>query len=979
MYERKLIDKYIGFIEKYKGDSKKVAETLTMACQSLKKAELIEELLCEEARIDPYPVLLVLRNSRRLFDDDTKKALQKKVEEIAKSMVIGSDENNEMLINLLAAAVLMQDEALFHQVYEKLPSEELSGGLIRIFTQFFYAADGSGDAVLLLTYLYELMDYEMQIELMKTLVFDKSVFFYDGGYTENAIDLLAERALKEKRMKYLYALIQFVTCLHTSHVLSDADRIMETIFTFTDCYEIYYGMLLTEDIFEYEKHDDIVCHENWWALVCKYERADNPTWAGMRGWYEMYILSRRIYFDHENAQKYIEEAAPIRETVFLPTTRSVKTVHGAVETLIKNRLRFIPEYLEKIKNANIYRFYSGCARRDYCDMSSCTVNVSRLVPMLAAMNYSRKEIISIYLNTFMRRLVRFDRFLRQLFKSTGTSNQAGTIKLDEYFGKYAIPAKVTVLENGNINLEPKSLNIEHLWVDNVWKKENPAAAKQLLVPENEISVRLICCDIKTFTCRAVPVDSESGAVIIDNHENGYNQLLEYLDEVKTLGKLTTATNLLISSTVTNPLTKEQNIKLNTEYLECCAAIAEKGNDVRYFINMITSPKYKAGNPFKHNRMSENMSVKYYSRDTFICVMKSWDRLKASSLSADDLFYVYINTVLKHCVSFSNFILSRFNKQDNEIMITDLLTKYTDYYFSGVVIHSDTKSGIYTVEPTELSVKGKFGHDRYICSMEEKNRRFLPINTICHFKISSYNPKTNTFVVTEFSTDKKLRNVAPDNIFINSLFNAGCTMKLPECRIRDINADNLKLSRNEMHTATDAILSAMKLRLESEEELMKFMAILNKNNPWRFGLEPYPDLKNHTHQKNLSAICQLIADNISSKFSEKNMAVVYFNSPMRAFIPIEQLVAMAAERGRDTDALLYRLSRYPISISEGVPTNCTLSHDYEKEYGCYTLFTDDCGFNLMPCESPDIPTDFTDEQLQQIIKDARHKNSRPSNV
>ncbi len=973
MDDQKLFLKYVGFVQKMGSDVKRRVSAIKPALLSL-KADSREAFMITVAETDPFAVVLAVNDNKILFTEEQENNIRQELSRICGSLLTGKGSeiiSGDNISSVLSTAVFLNDERLFAKavsVYSSL--DAFIPQCEKIISMITTTRGGSLYAARLFSWMYDCVDQDIQIKMIEKVVYDKSLVIPDTGKLDAEVVALAERTLSDNKFRYLYHLIQLITGLRAEESFYDEGCLMKKVFSLDDSDEINYGMLLMEDRCYYLDEDNEKNGiKHWWDIICRYEDTSNEVWIKMRGWFEMYYLSKRICTDPVNADEYIEQAVPVRETTFLPTTRSVKTVHATVETLILSGSRYILDYLNKIENANVYRYYSGCTVNKYCSDSNCSVDLKMLVRMLKDTGYSRRQMFYIYLNSYMRRLVWLDKFLRQVFAYTGGSNRVRSIDLSGYLGIYRIPAVVIVADDGTVNIKPKGLSTVEMWIDNVWKRRNTETAKALLKNNNEITIKILSCDAQRFTCRAVPIDPETGEELCDSTSGVYEYMLELLSEVEQLGELTTGMNRKITALNAGVLSKEQHIALSIAYLRCCVSIVKNKCSVRYFINMIIGEHYETENYYQHNRLKKNAPVERYDREVFAQVIECWQGLRYSDISADDLFFIYINTILKHCVSFSSVIFSRFANTRGEINVQRMLSRYTDYFFSGRITFVDLQKGYLFLNPNEFSVNNRVKRDSYIYYFDVDDHPYYRRDLECFFKVKSYSPADYTFTVTDLTTEKMQRELAPENIFINALFNVSYSFDISERKIRDINVDGLRLNEREVLRATDAILNALVNRSNSSSDLMRYMVIIDRNNPWRFSLDAFPGMEKYTHTIAAVAQCESVIQRLCAEFTEKNIVAVYFNSPMRCFTSIEELVDTYSRSGRNREELIECISKYPLVVKDGscINYNCRSASLHTND-GVYTLSCNESGdISFSLCSFPQAPRDFSSEQLDGIIQ------------
>lgn len=971
MTENKHIVKYIGFIKKSRSDAVGMASMIGTACAALKEAELAKQFLGEVTSVAPLAVLIALRENRaHIPDEDKAEVIEIIMEHCVQTAdsLCSEDAACGELFSELALSVYLGMEEVFFRLYNAVTDREQIFTLLDRMMQIFMRVRGGAEAAArLLCWLNERAPEDELLRFEEYQLFERSITFHSSGAMHDEVCSLAMKLLSEGNFARLLRICYFFGDMKYSTSPLESAELMRGVMAASDIKEMYQGLMLALNLETAEHENEIDAVEKWWSDISELAETASSAWQELRGWFEMYVLSRRIYLDPHNCDRYVSDAPVCAPTSHMPVNRSVKAVQRAVETLIVQQSLHIPEYLEKIENANIYAFHDGAASKRYASDSLSTVPWGQIIPMLVRIGYLRKDITTIYLNSFLRRAVRLNVFLRQMFAGTGGVNRGKLMTLKDLFGDYILTSAVHANEHGVIVI-PESLNVSYVWIENRWKQENPKSAAALLKDGNTINIKITCCDISKFVAIAVPVD-ETGEVISDDCEGGYERLMALLADVQREGVLTTEKNLEISTVRTGVLTEDENAKLALEYLRCCAAIAENNGSVRYFINMINSTHMKTENIYRHNRTSANYPVRRYEPELFREVIGCWLRLKNSELSADDLFFIYVNTILRHCVSFSTMVFSRFGQSTHDpVRISGLLTRYTDYYFHGTVRRIDPKEHAVYFTPTEFSSKNRVCFEQFVYYYKPGDTYFTK-GAECFFKMDYYDPSNYTFYLSEAVNSNSLRQRAPEAMFINAMLNASYSTTLSHMKLFDIiSTEGIKLSYGDIFTLTDAVLKAIDMRAGDSTALLKYMTVIHRNNPWSFSLNELPDLSRFRRTTECRETSITILERICGDISAENIAVVYFNSPIKHFVSVEELIEIANEKFPAPDELVRVLCGYNIRVSGGKAVNmCCAAADGLND-GVYVLKAD--GTELLTpeiCTSPMPRKDFTDRQLRQLLK------------
>lgn len=916
-------------------------------------------------------------------------------------------ENPEQLAYPLAYFFHIDDQKAYRLIFQRIKESDLfarfSSSLqesdqdqdplaMEFFYRVFSILRNSPQQLQMTAHLASVIYDELGPEAFRTLIltigsskYRVEIMIMDRECTD--LRRLLDIALETNDLPMIYSLERIFRDLNLRHIGISDEELVKRLFCLEEKMSFHHAFLLTDNMIskKYSLRMDGI--NRLCCLLSQYENSDNPVWSTYRHWFRVYLLSQKIQCDTAGAEHYIAEFIPdpVTKHNIVTYTRTVsEIIQGVIESLIREQKPLLLEYLTLIDSLNVYR-ENVIRHNSYCSYADCKVDCNNIVQLLQELGYTKEQIIYIFMNSHYRRLLSFEHFLRMMSAATGFTGADNLFDNPKSsFNAYSFAA---TYDHNSRAFQLRGLNTEFLELSPSWQKNHPNYCAAMLNAEHdgqEFVIKLLECKPSTFRCTAYPVLSSAESESYDSSEKNYQLLMDYLRQIECSGALTTEMNLQISMIPqiyskggnNAEILTDQDIELNVQYLKCCAAIAEKGpaasdegtDPLRYFVNMITRPGFCIRNKYKYHSNGKSARVIRYSQEIFFEVLNCWKKLSTSAYSIDDVFFVYINTILKHCITFSSVMNRYCTFESGPVKFDALFKNYTNYWFGGSEMDSLSGPGKIAIRPNDIcSYSKRFGMDNYVYLLapgevvDRKNRSH-------RFTIDSYDRTTNTFFLGQLDMPHA-RDILPSATFVAALKDMAHRREIYLSDIRNINEDHLQFSEKQQLMMIDPILSGLYIRAADCTSICEYMTLLHRNNPWKFSCDQLTVLPaNDKLQYALTQKALRLLRKLISAVDSDTLVRIYFNTPMKRLISLNVLLGTWQDNEPDID-LLPILHRYPLVIKGGEPFNFTADTLPDHEDGTYGFQSTQlhAGLDLEQWDVACIPQDYDLQTFDEIVE------------
>ena len=695
-------------------------------------------------------------------------------------------------------------------------------------------------------------------------------------------------------------------------------------------------------------------------LLQKADKTGSKIWKKYHCWVQTYFFSKKIQYNVENAADYIAQfskGAREKQPNLSWTTTVADIVQGGIETLMVAGKKLVLEYLQAIEPVNIYS-EDIISLDQYCIIAKRKLEYPRAVGMLQELGYTRDEIVYIYMHSHFRRVIHFSMFINAI-RWNPAINRRERLDAEAVFANYRIRA---VFHPNRNRFEPKGLGVNYMSLSPRWVAEHSEAHSLMLSSENrDYIVKVGAFDPITGENTLYPLLEEGKQAMVGT-KSTYAVLLDHLKKIQEEGVFSKkqSEQMAVLPKIERLDSQAQN-QLNLQYLNCCTVLAEQGEETEYrflrlFISTINDPQFCAVNPCLQSRFP---AAKRLSVETYGEVRNCWMRLGSTKLPADEMFLVYINTLIKQCYALSN-LLHRCGE--------DVLAGHRDCWFSGTSINTQVKEDRVEVNPSEISFGNKrLGYDKFIYYMpEEKRKRYSPGRF--YFTIESYDEATRTFTIGDLMEPHEML-VVPSQVFIAGMRHAHKVINMRT--MRDLCADRVELDSGQKQELVLLMTNGLNQRVKKPAEVTEYMLLLQKNNPWKFSLEELDIPKlNRNQENNVKRLLQTLGDQTDAAMA----AAVYFNSPVKLYFTPGQLAESC--QSLDREKLLEQMQRYPLEIRDGQPVNFVDQQLSAYADGRYRIqnFRPGGALALEPWPKAPLPCDYTPDAAAKLIQqmaDAAH--------
>lgn len=791
------------------------------------------------------------------------------------------------------------------------------------------------------------------------------------------LDLLIGEGVKTGRLPLLYALEHVYRSINMTYLSLDEDDLIRMLFLCDNSSDFYLGIRLFTDLVRKRYGEPDELRNAFEKLACT-PANKSPQWMMYKNWFLYYALSFNIRADINRAEELMADFAtdPDCSTKKMFFTESMcAIVMPVVEEMMLHGMGCIVSYLKLIEPINpcsekVYSF------RPHVEFHESRIERSRIVPVLREAGYSDANIVYIYFNSHFRAILDIHTFLKQLSpaRRAKLSTNIDVYDIGSLFYKYPLVAtyrKRPEAKNGAFMINAICKNIQTFCFENDWLKANQGYIRDAMQPDCQYIVRLTGWN--TLTAR-VTVTPDINREELEQYSDKIDWFVECMNIFTEIEHTRTITPLQNSALLTLPKATndsfEQKVRIQLQVLRCCSAIAESeeaaDENVRTLIRIINNFDFPVKNIYRHNNGRTTLPFERYEKSVFSEVITNWMRLKKSSLSFEHLFFVYINTILKHCVTLSTLMSARFPNDGSRIRFDEsLLGEYTNYWFSGKFNgKNESRTEIY-VKPEDFNTySARFGFDKFIYYTNPHELARYIDDEYC-FQLDYYISGTNTFVLKNF-VKPRVRQTLPAEALIYALKQLAHTDEIDINCAADLTASGVTFSAKSLAVLANALAPALQRRLTRPADADRLLTLMYDNNPFRFGLSKVAN--SGMIAADDSKRMRELMDALVQTGNTELCARIYFNSPLRAVLPVEMLFRKI--NFGESDAQLVRAaSKYPLTIRDGACVNCCAERSFEFDGTVHIVgFEDD----RLICEpfGEDFAEDYSSEARDRALRQLR---------
>ncbi|MCM1187941.1 MAG: hypothetical protein NC541_01435 [bacterium] len=826
----------------------------------------------------------------------------------------------EEMALLCAAAVFLGEDAsarLSASLFaEKIADGEQAAAFSRrIFALFRYAPDELDCQIRLYQVFYDTFD----VEWNTTVAYRQGVEILVPEVIPAKLKTLLLTALENGHMRYADQLLKLFLPVRLSQLDMTEEELMEMVFR-AGSKELFRGVLFAEKMILQDAPCFLEGVNRWWSVLGSAKKEENENWPELRDWFEMYYLTRQVTAAPEQAQALLKD-----RDVLPPCKMKVRKTNMAqqdsFEALFWQENKCILKWLDVLGENNAFGFqpeeeyYPHYERNPSYDLTGAICNLIR-------QGCTGEEMLRIYMNTHLRSTYSINTFLRLVFAGGEEIEvlRGSEADVERYFAKYHLLGRV-VKWNDSFGFCTQNIcmGTKAVLFPKAWQRENEAFCKKLLEEGRPQYFHITRMNLNHFSLRGIPDEAPAA----DDGTAAFEKLCEELEEIVRAETLTTAQNKRISSlSFPRPLTKEQLQRLGLLTVDCCCALGKKPAELRYFINMINRMSSGQLNPWRHQAFRKQGGWYRFPDGIAEQVRDCWKKLTDFALSAEELFFVYINTPFKYCVTLSEMAESRCGEETDVLDIQKMLGGHTRYFFSGRIgsITPDNRQGkavwLVSLLPTEFYRGSGVWGDLFYWRTE--NIQGYRTGMLCQFEIGSYRMAERVFIVKEVICGQDVRSTAARQVFLAAMNRAAYRKRLSMRDQGDLQVEVTGWSSQNEGKLALPMINGLKLRADNVTEVHWYLSMIEKSNPWRFSSKPVPSRRSWPaaiQGESVQAACRSLLLQFIEQYDVRSILRIYFNSALKSYLGFDTVITLCKTAGREFASLAIWMREYPLTVKK----------------------------------------------------------------
>lgn len=764
-----------------------------------------------------------------------------------------------------------------------------------------------------------------------------------------ALVTLVRRAVEDHQLLYAYLLLKFFVPVHLSQLGYTLQEFLELVFAATETFSLFRGLLLAEKLVLLDADTEIEGIERWWSALCAAIPAESGAWREQEGWFHTYHLCRCIAVCPERAGEFLEKAGPLTPGNMV-IKKNTAVQEAAMEALFTASDQEILRFLEVLGEHNVFRFDPQEKVVPYLDFRVLRTVPEQAVNGLLRQRFSVRQLVDIYMNTYLRCQMAPGYFLQLLVRggvTLGFANSKTRMVIAKLFQPYVMLGDMRQGADGKFGLIPHNFRLPHvnrlLPIITHWQQKQDICLQ--LVEKNEpVPFHLVHFDLMEGNVFA-SLDNQEWMSTMETE--GFQRLCAELENISNTGRFAEEENHRIKALLflSLPQLEEADLmRVGLLMVRCCAALSHSFMSVRYFLNMMNILR----NPFRFQapgkRKQEGVSLRVdpdaLTDGQRALLKEQWDRIMGSGLTMEQTFYVYVNTMIHLCMPLSHWA-DQYADNGEILDLVPVMTAPSLYRFTGKVLsvrpdRNPDRDYLYVqIMPDDLYVgaqETKWGRpdqrvDRFTFRTQGEAFRYRP-GQYFTFVIRSYDHASRIFRLDTADLYDKGDTEGLSKPFFNALTRAANRTDLTERDVEDLRSDPGTINERTLTRMMGLFASALKRRQKSVSEINQYLETLDSNNFWRFG-DKLPPLKKHLPANMVHSLPYTLRCVAEQDVPLSSPLQLYFNTPIRSCLPLNKAMELLLQAGRDLSALPTYMQDYPLLVrlenDQQIPVNFVGDH------------------------------------------------------
>ena len=754
--------------------------------------------------------------------------------------------------------------------------------------------------------LLNLMYQCLSLDWNEQLLYHYGVELPTGGQIPPALIELVQRAEQDCAFRYLHNLFTVFVDLRPADVGLSPEPLTERAFGI-ESIEIFRALLFCHKVFKLESPSELEGLDRWWAVLQRHQEDANPFWQQHRGWFTLYYVSRQARFEPARVAELLNQYPTLPPPPpGKPYQKTSRVIQNAITDLFFTPGDVLLRYLQWCCDYNPFRYRSDEERTPYSYLNR-QLNLDAAFRFQRSQGRTARELVYLYMNSFARCQFALHHLGRILCEYPEMHpNQYGTITVENLFEDYPIPA---ILQGQNVSWSVRPLNVRtgesgFLTIPPDWVSARQAHFNAAGLDGTRVRCVVFRLSAANGSAYVKPLfDNTQAEAARQVRREAFDEFCLRLQQIADTGRFDPLINREIQQLGISPLLPPYKmVRMERLVVACCASLLATPGQARHFVLMLSNLHRGRLNRYRFPcQNSRHRMSTYLDKQLFSDCRKLWQTIRTLRPAWDELFFVYINTPFKMCVSMGELV-RLYAPPGNAPM--DLREQYSHphpHWFAGTITgrlpanRSPLGQDCLILHPLEFSPGAPNHRDRFLYPISGPADELPPSDRLYAFRISKLLLRDHCFVLEELALADDRRRISPKAVYMEAMGQAACTAAPPEQVRRDLGLFSGPLTwedRTELITMT---LQALSLRADSASALEQFLADLGPNNPWPTAQDTGLDewVADLSHSAPLNELTRLLALHQELETSLR----IYFSSVLRAVLPLNRLLGASARAGR----------------------------------------------------------------------------------
>lgn len=548
------------------------------------------------------------------------------------------DNSKKVILEEIKVLDSKQWQYVYYTLYNRMSVYEKLGKLLIELIRLSYENMTKDDCQ---SYIYTICRFQLDEEFFSDMFLE----LFNKVYSDGSLRIMyLLRKLFPQKAYAAFGIYYNDFCSRLSNVHND---------------ELFRGVLVSEKIFYEEKSTNSI--SDWQESIngiCNNISFWNET---IRRAIDVYVFSKLIIQgDYTRLYTYKENDNVDDDSEIVYSTKINENIQEAMYSLMKKAPQLLKTYIAFLEKYNWFKYDWDKHQVDKHQKISVPEHIELISQMAKVI--PDKELVYIYMNTYLRSVVPLHSFINCLATNYPELIEDEYCNVTTLFGDYLIPVTCTYEQDSNkavITLLNVYSNDDYIGIDFSALKNKLVIADFVGMDDLKATIHKMYLPTKRTLIKIAKSQN-----MISDRENKADSIISVLDRVIYTGLFTDDDKEeLYKNSTRIPYSEEYyalNTKISLKLLEACASILEKNyTSLTEFLEFINGHCYfniycnGKGSAFRGSINNGN----FVEKGVFETVVKQWGQLLdlGNGIPKRILYDVYFNTITQHVITLDECI------------------------------------------------------------------------------------------------------------------------------------------------------------------------------------------------------------------------------------------------------------------------------------------------------------------------------------